>query len=210
MKTWKNVEILETLGEILNPSHTALVVWDVQEGLVQRIFNREEFIPRVARLVGSLRGRVPVFYALIAPLPSELRSGWDYLSQMRMFGVTDPAELPDFIAPGSPEREIPEAVRPEPGDLVFEKATPNIFLGTNFELMFRNRGIRTILFTGIATEVGIEHSARDAGARGFYPVIATDCVSSPNREAHERSLAALSNLAVTASSEEILAQMKPR
>jgi nicotinamidase-related amidase len=210
MKTWKNVEILETLGEILNPSHTALVVWDVQEGLVQRIFNREEFIPRVARLVGSLRGRVPVFYALIAPLPSELRSGWDYLSQMRMFGVTDPAELPDFMAPGSPEREIPEAVRPEPGDLVFEKATPNIFLGTNFELMFRNRGIRTILFTGIATEVGIEHSARDAGARGFYPVIATDCGSSPNREAHERSLAALNNLAVTASSEEILAQMKPR
>jgi len=210
MKTWKDVEILETLGEILNPSHTALVVWDVQEGLVQRIFNREEFLSRVARLAGSLRGTVPVFYTLIAPLPPELLSGWNYLSQMRMFDVTDPAKLPAFMAPGSPEREIPEAVRPEPGDFVLDKATANIFLGTNFELMLRNRGIRTILFTGIATEVGIEHSARDAAARGFYPVIATDCVSSPDREAHERSLAALRNLAVTASSEEILAQMKPR
>lgn len=73
---------------------------------------------------------------------------------------------------------------------------------------WKNGEILEILFTGIATEVGIEHSARDAAARGFYPVIATDCVSSPNREAHERSPATLSNLAVTASSEEILAQMK--
>ncbi len=208
MKTWKNVEILETLGEILNPSHTALVVWDVQDGLFRMIFDREEFLPRLARLVSSLRGTVPVFYGLIDPLPHELRSGWDYLSQMRMFGVSDPADLPDFMAPGSPDREIPEAVRPETGDIVFEKPTSSIFLGTNFELMLRNRGIRTILFTGIATEVGIEHSARDAAARGFYPVIVTDCVSSPSREAHERSLASLRNLAVTASSEEILAQMK--
>lgn len=209
MKTWKDVEILETLGEILNPRHTALVVWDVQEGLVQLLFNREEFLSRLARLVGALRGTVPVFYTMATPLPPELLSGWNYLSQMRMFGVADPTELPAFMAPGSPEREIPESVRPEPGDFLLEDSTPNIFLGTNFELMLRNRGIRTIIFTGIATEVGIEHSARDAGARGFYPVIATDCVSSPDREAHERSIAGLSKfLAVTASSEEILAQIK--
>jgi nicotinamidase-related amidase len=210
MKTWNNVEILETLAEILDPSHTALVVWDVQNGLVDHIFDREEFLPRLAHLVGSLRGTVPVIYTMATPLSPELRSGWSYLSQMRMFGVTDPAQLPDFMAPGSPEREIPEAVRPEAGDVVLEDSTPSIFLGTSFELMLRDRGVRTILFTGIATEVGIDHSAREAGARGFYPVVVTDCVSSPDREAHERSLATLGKfLAVTATSEEILAEMKP-
>ena len=70
--------------------------------------------------------------------------------------------------------------------------------------MMKNRGIKSLIFTGIATEAGVEHSARDAAARGFYPVVVTDCVSSMNPESHERSLANLARLTVTASSKEIL------
>ena len=108
------------------------------------------------------------------------------------------------MAPGSPEREVPDWVKPQPSDIQIEKATGNIFLGTNFELMMKNRGIKSLIFTGIATEAGVEHSARDAGARGFYPVVVADCVSSMNQESHERSLANLSRMAITASSKEIL------
>ena len=48
--------------------------------------------------------------------------------------------------------------------------------------MMKNRGVKSLIFTGIATEMGVELSARDAAARGFYPVIATDCVSSMNKD----------------------------
>jgi nicotinamidase-related amidase len=57
-----------------------------------------------------------------------------------------------------------------------------------FEQMLRNAGIVTIVFTGIATEFGIESCARDAFNRGFYPVVISDCVSSPDKMGHERSL----------------------
>ena len=124
---------------------------------------------------------------------------------MRRFRIDDPAELPVFMAKGSPEREIPEIVKPQPGDLQIEKASANIFLGTNFELMMKNRGVKSLIFTGIATEMGVELSARDAAARGFYPVIATDCVSSMNKDSHDRSLANLARLTTLASSGEILA-----
>jgi nicotinamidase-related amidase len=205
MKTIKDVEIYETLEEIVDPSRTCLVVWDVQVGLVHRIFNQGAFLGSLQRLLEGVRGRMPVVYTLITPLPLAYQSGWNLLSMMRRFGVDDPAKLPAFMAPGSPEREIPEAVRPQPGDLQIEKATANIFLGTNFELMMKNRGVKSLVFTGIATEMGVELSARDAAARGFYPVIVTDCVSSMSQDRHDRSLANLASLATLASSEEILA-----
>jgi nicotinamidase-related amidase len=126
---------------------------------------------------------------------------------MRMFQVQDPSQLPLFMAPGSPDREIPESVKPQSGDMQMEKSTPNIFLGTNFELMMKNRGIKSLIFTGIATEMGVELSARDAAARGFYPVVVTDCVSSMNREGHERSLVNLARITLTADSKEILKQI---
>lgn len=204
MKNFNRVEIFERLDEIVRPSHTALVVWDVQNALVNRIFNKEEFLRNLKKLVESLRGKMPVFYTLITPLPPGFRSGWNYYSMMKRFGVNDPAKLPEFMAPGTSDRDIPDAVKPQSGDVQFEKATPNIFLGTNFESMLQNRGIKSVIFTGIATEFGVEHSARDAAARGFYPVVVTDCVSSMDPEGHQRSLATMSRLVVTTTSTEII------
>jgi nicotinamidase-related amidase len=205
MKTFNGVELYENLKEIVDPSRSCLVVWDVQQGLVDSIFNKDAFLTSLKTLVDGVRGRMPIVYTLITPLPQAYQSGWSLLSMMRRFRVDDPAKLPIFMASGSPEREIPEIVKPQPGDLQIEKATANIFLGTNFELMMKNRGVKSLIFTGIATEMGVELSARDAAARGFYPVIATDCVSSMNKDGHDRSLANLARLTTLANSQEILA-----
>jgi nicotinamidase-related amidase len=207
MKTFNQVEIYENLKEIVDPSHTCLVVWDVQNGLVNHIFNKDVFLNSLRTLTETLRGKMPIVYTLITPLPQTYQSGWNLSSMMKRFQITDPNKLPVFMAYGSPEREIPEAVKPQAGDILLDKSTPNIFLGTNFELMMKNRGIKSLIFTGIATEIGVEHSARDAAARGFYPVVVTDCVSSMNREAHERSLANLARITITAESKEILGSL---
>ncbi len=73
---------------------------------------------------------------------------------------------------------------------------------TGFERMLRNAGIITIVFTGIATEFGVESSARDAFNRGFYSVVA-DCESSPYKDGHDRSLENMKNLITVINSEEI-------
>jgi nicotinamidase-related amidase len=70
--------------------------------------------------------------------------------------------------------------------------------------MMRNRGVTTLIFTGIATEFGVESSARDASNRGFYPVVVSDCVSSLDKEAHERSLKNLAKLLIVQKSVDIL------
>ena len=204
MEKADGIIVYENLEEITGPAHSCLVVWDVQNGLVDRIFNKEEFMANLAPAVKRLRKKMPVAYTLITPPPMGFRSSWHIYSMMKRFNVKEVGQLPPFMTPGSTEREIPGPVRPEDGDIVLEKPAASIFIGTNFEYMMRARGINTLLFTGIATEFGIESSARDAANRGFYPVVLSDCVSSMDRDAHDRSLKNLEKLVIVSSSNEIL------
>lgn len=204
MKKANGVEIYENLKEILNPEHSCLVVWDVQNGLVSRIYNKTGFIANIKYLVNALRGKIPVVYTLITPAAKEFRSSWSYYAMMKRFGVKDPAKLPDFMAKGSSDRNILEDIAPQEGDILLEKPAASIFIGTYFEQMMKNRNINTLIFTGIATEIGVESSARDAANRGFYPVIAEDCVSSMDKDAHNRSLENMRKMFICENSKTII------
>ena len=76
MITTNGITIYETLAEIVDPAHSCLVVWDVQNGLVDRIFNKEEFLANLKGLIETLRKKMPVAYTLITPLPREFQSAW--------------------------------------------------------------------------------------------------------------------------------------
>ncbi len=199
------VEVYENFKEIVDPKHTCLVVWDVQNALVERIFNKNEFIQHLKALVEKARNKMPIFYTKITPLKNEFQSSWSYYTTMKNYGVSasEVAKMPHFMSkPGS--RDIYSEIEPKDTDVVIEKSTANIFLGTNFEQMLRNRNITTIIFTGISTEIGIESSARDASNRGFYTVIASDCVSSSSREMHECALKVLEKMVIVSTSNEIM------
>jgi nicotinamidase-related amidase len=198
MKTFHATAIPETLAEIVDPKHSCLVVWDVQNALVGRVFDQDSYVARLAPFVAELRAKLPVAYTLITPLPPAFQGAWNTYSAMRRMGVSDPAQLKPFLVPGTPAYQVPEALAPQPQDLVLPKSSPNLFLGTRFEMLMRLRGIQTLIFTGIATEMGIESSARDAGARGFFPVVVSDGVSSMDQAAHDRSLLNLAKTAIVA------------
>ena len=87
--------------------------------------------------------------------------------------------------------------------MVIIKGTASIFIDTGFERMLRNAGIITVVFTGITTEGGVESSARDAFNRGFYSVVVSNCVSSPSKDGHERSLENMKNLITVINSKEL-------
>ena len=69
--------------------------------------------------------------------------------------------------------------------------------------MLRNAGIITVVFTGIATEFGVESSARDAFNRGFYSIVVSDCVSLPSKDGHNRSLENMKSLITIINSKEL-------
>ena len=205
MKTHGKLVVFDSLKEIVDPGHTALVVWDCQDGLVNRIFNREAFLDKVEALIAAARGReIPVVYTLITPLPPGWQSSFGLYQSMKRFGVDDPAKIPVFMKPGSPEARINERLSPADEDIILAKHSPNIFFGTHFEQLMRAREIKTILFAGISTEFGIDHSARDAAVRGFYTVVVSDCVSSPDETTHEMALKIMQRIFLVVPSDEVM------
>ena len=209
MTTSGKSTIYRNLREIVNPEHTALVVWDVQNALVNHSFNKDEFLQNLKALIQAARdSNIPIIYTKITPLPRHCESPFRIYMQMKRAGIDDPDKLPTFMAIGSPEAEIYSQVSPADNDIVLNKHTPSIFIGTHFEHMMRNESKNTILFTGISTEIGIASSARDSANRGFYTVVVKDCVSTSNKEMHESSLKILESICVVVPSQEIMKEWK--
>ena len=175
----------EEVKKFITRKNSVLVVWDVQEALVNSIFNKEEFLSKLKELIEAARQyNVPIVYTKITSLPERFQ----------------PPYMRRSFNPG----DIVKEVYPQQGDVVLNKNTTSIFVGTNFELMIRNAGIQVIVFTGIATDIGVETSARHAQALGFLPVIAREAVSSSDKDAHERSLANMSKLMLVLDNKEII------
>ena len=162
------MELNDELKGILNPGKTALLVWDVQNMLVQNIFNTEEFLVHTNKVISlAKKNNVPVIFSKITPLPERFESSVRrYFMKKRLMSL----------------KQIPNGydltIEPTDSDIVIPKNTASMFIGTNFEQLLLNAGITTLVITGIATEFGVESTARDAANRGFFPVIISDAVSS--------------------------------
>ncbi len=209
MKTIGNKKIYETPEEIMKPEHTMLINWDLQNGLVKNIFNKNEFVKNVKSLNENARKvKMPIAYTKITPLPFLYMSPAMIGSYMRRFGVDDPAKLPAFMAPGSEDAEIYNDFMPEKEDYIFNKNTASIFIGTNFINMLKAAGIETLIFTGIATEIGVESSVRDSAVYGYYTVVASDSCSSHDRESHEAALKSMSSVSMVMKTADIINVLK--
>ncbi|MEM0127782.1 MAG: isochorismatase family cysteine hydrolase [Thermoplasmatales archaeon] len=181
--------MFKTLGNLIRKENSAIIVWDVQEALVSSIFNKQEFLSNLREVIEKARTvKIPIFYTKITLLPSQFESP---LRKVAGYGKFEPGDIVKEVYPTS-------------SDIVINKNTASIFIGTNFELMVRNAGINSLFFTGIATEIGIETSVRHAQNLGFIPLVVRDAVSSRDKDAHERSLKNMSLLLPVISTSDFL------
>ena len=79
-----------------------------------------------------------------------------------------------LLAKGSWDYELVDALRPEPGDIVLPKPRYSGFYNTPLDSMLRARGIRTLVFTGIATNVCVESTLRDGYHREYFGIVLAD------------------------------------
>jgi nicotinamidase-related amidase len=79
---------------------------------------------------------------------------------------------------------VPE-IGPREGDIVITKHQWGAFYGTELDLQLRRRGVRTLVLGGIATNFGVESTARDAFERGYHQVFVEDAMAGLSAEAHD-------------------------
>ena len=62
------------------------------------------------------------------------------------------------------------------------------FESSDLDLVLRSQGIRTVVMTGVATNVCVETTARQAFLRDYYVVFASDCTATYDQAAHDATL----------------------
>ncbi|GJD93275.1 pyrimidine utilization protein B [Methylobacterium iners] len=79
-----------------------------------------------------------------------------------------------LLAKGSWDYALVDALKPEPGDIVLPKPRYSGFYNTPLDSMLRSRGIRTLVFTGIATNVCVESTLRDGFFLEYFGIVLAD------------------------------------
>lgn len=79
-----------------------------------------------------------------------------------------------LLAKGGWDYELVQALPPQPGDIVVEKPRYSAFFNTNLDSLLRARGIRSLVFTGIATNVCVESTLRDGFFLEYFGVVLHD------------------------------------
>jgi ureidoacrylate peracid hydrolase len=79
-----------------------------------------------------------------------------------------------LLAKGTWDYALVDELAPQPGDIVIPKTRYSGFFNTNIDSVLRSRGIRTLVFTGVATNVCVESSLRDAFHLEYFGIVLED------------------------------------
>jgi nicotinamidase-related amidase len=203
--------VLDSLDEILAPSHAALLIIDVQNDLFSVGGHFERFgkdlsgmraiLPHLSALLYGAR-RTGIYRVFIQqtcfPEAMSDSPAWLYL-RTRKHGIS-----PDFSIDGTWGHGIVEEIKPLAGETVLRKHRSNAFAHTSLDLLLRNNGVRSIVVTGAVTEGCVLATAIDALSYDYYTVVARDCVASRHPELHEAALKILGDRLDVVSAGEIL------
>lgn len=211
MKRIHGRDVFDSLTEIVAPTHTALLMVDVQNDLFSSGGHFDRFgkdlsrmraiLPNLADLLNEAR-RLGIFRVFIQQTGfSGVQSdspAWMYL-RTRKHGIS-----PTFSIEGTWGHEIVAEIKPLEGETVIRKHRSNAFAHTSLDLILRNNGVRSVIVTGAVTEGCVLATAMDALSYDYYPVVARDCVASRSVELHEASLRLLEDRLDVVSTGEIL------
>ncbi|MGD1148072.1 MAG: hydrolase [Thermoanaerobaculaceae bacterium] len=166
----------------LDPVRTAVVVIDLQKGIMGRATQPHTAATVVANTALILRA---ARRAGARPILVHVGGSADALDRLKPM-ADEPMRHAAPLAPDWSEL-VPELER-APGDLVILKRQWGAFYGTDLELQLRRRGLTTLVLCGIATEYGVESTARDAFERGFEQIFVSDAMGALSTQAHEHCL----------------------
>jgi nicotinamidase-related amidase len=165
------------LANQLDPGKTALVLIDLQRGITTfpaEPHSAAAVIANAGQLADAFRAvGAPVILVRVATSPD----GGD-----RLHSPVDEAQVrrqvpPDFA-------EIVAELGPRESDIVVTKRQWGAFYGTDLDLQLRRRGIVTVVLGGIATNYGVESTARDGYERGYELVLVEDAMSARSAADH--------------------------
>jgi len=172
------------------PERTAVVLVDMQNAFASPggmldlagidVGPAAQAVANARLLVDAARAaRIPVIYLVMGYAPDQSNAGGeDSPNPRKELALCLMRERPELrgklLTYGTWDFQIVDALTPHPGELVILKPRYSGFVGTTLDAELRSRGIRTLLMAGIASNVCVESTLRDAYFREYWPVMIED------------------------------------
>src|SRR5262245_26507028 len=149
MKRAFGLEIPETLAETCLPSRTALIVYDMQVGVLCQLANAETVTTRVGEVLRAARRvGMRVIFTRHLSLPKELMGVFQLRMAMAWQRVAAVDEVHPMFLPDAPGFQLAPEMTPLPTEAIVDKITMSAFEGTPLDIILRDCGITTFIIAG--------------------------------------------------------------
>ena len=186
------LSIPQTLEDVCDPVRLALIVYDMQVGIVKQIGNGAQITGKVQQVLSAARrAGIRVFFTRHMSLPRELMGASQFRMAMSWQRVKSPDEVKPWFLRDTPGFQLIPELQPMPSEVIFDKIAMSAFEGTPLDIALRDCGITAFAIAGIALEIGIEPTVRQGSDLGYIPVLVKDACGFGHRDAAERSMASL-------------------
>jgi nicotinamidase-related amidase len=186
----------------IDPRQTALVLIDLQKGILNmpgKPYEPSSVLANAVRLVEKFHQKRAVVVLVHVGYSADGKDAIDVPKDASL----SHGELPDDWM------EFPSELTPQEHDVVITKRQWGAFYGTELDLQLRRRGINKLVMGGIATNYGVESTARDAFERNYAQIFAEDAMTDMSGEAHRFSVETiLKRLGRVRSTDEIIEAME--
>ena len=175
---------------IFDPETTAVMVIDMQRDFLEPngygaalgndVTALKAIIPNAARLLAAAR-RAGLLVIHTRECHAEDLSDCPAAKRERghpVLRIGDPGPMGRILVAGEPGTEFVAELEPVDGEIVIDKPGKGAFYATNLKNRLARRGIRSLIFSGVTTEVCVQTTMREANDRGFYCLLAEDATES--------------------------------
>ena len=186
-------EVFETLEEVVDPKHTALILVDMQndfcipggdfEHTGEKTYALEprevqKVVPKLVSFLAAAREEnILVVFTQNTTLIGGLSDSGSWIAGLIRVGLRKDGS-PPYTVEGTWGQHIIDELKPLPNELVVKKYRSNAFHpGTNLDFLLRNNNIKSVLITGTVTRGCVETTAFGAAFHDYYAVILSDCVA---------------------------------
>jgi nicotinamidase-related amidase len=159
-----------------DPKTSAFIVIDLQNGILAREcapYSTGDVVKTCASLAGALRAKgATIVYVHVD------------MNNFIQLKADSPSRDPKAPPPPPEASEFAPNIGKLEGDIVITKRHWSAFPRTELEKTLRARGVDTVILGGIATNFGVESTAREAAGLGFNVIFAEDAMSSMSAQGH--------------------------
>jgi nicotinamidase-related amidase len=198
MQEFAGIKIPGSLEEIVTPQNTAIIVYDMQVGIVPQIKNGPEILQNVNRILAAARtAGIRTFFTRHMSLPKELMGAFQFKMAMAWQRVDSPDKVNPIFVRDNPAFQIIPELAPRATEGIVDKISMSAFEGTYLKMALRDCGIRSFIICGIALEIGIDPTCRQGADLGLWPILVQDACGFGNEDAANHSLASLKHMGDT-------------